>query len=130
MLVKKGVSTRGLRALTGHSFLPPWITMIHGGELPKQQKNPFFYLLFSGNPCGGLHHRFRRPRVFPTDLGPHPGCVLARMRFCLLVRMEPKVHGCYYLSGDIQMGNATVAKSVLVSLPSCLPSLRPFSVFV
>jgi hypothetical protein len=36
MLVKKGVSTRGLRALAGHSFLPPWITMIHGGELPKQ----------------------------------------------------------------------------------------------
>jgi hypothetical protein len=34
-----------------------------------------------------------------------------------VVRREPKVHGCYYLSGDIQMGNATVAKSAFVPLP-------------
>ena len=50
MLVKKGVSTRGLRALAGHSFPPPWITMIHGGELPKQLLKKsvvfFFVLLF------------------------------------------------------------------------------------
>ena len=80
----EGSVDQGPAGIAGHSFLPPWITMIHGGELPKQQKKKirFFCLLFSGNPCGGLHHRFRRPRVFPTDLGPHPGCVLARMRFC------------------------------------------------
>ena len=49
MLERKRVSTRGLRALAGHSFPPPWITMVHGGELPKRLlKNRwcFFVLLF------------------------------------------------------------------------------------